>query len=399
MSAWLDVIGIGEDGWAGLSDAARARLGAAEVIIGGTRHHGLAPHLSARRIRWPSPFGAMLDEISDLRGQNVVVLVTGDPTWFSAGAHLGRKFGADEVTFHPQLSAFQWAAARLGWSLADVETLTIHGRPAEQVIPYFAPHARLLVLTQDGGSPATVAQLLTERGFGPSQLIVLGALGGPDESRDERTAIDWGNRAAPEFHILAIECAMAEDAPPPLPLAGLPDEAFEHDGQLTKREVRAMTLAALGPRRGAVLWDLGAGAGSVGIEWMRAASDAQAVAVEPRAARRAMIATNAARLGTPRLRIVEGRAPEAMNGLPQPDAVFIGGGFSRAVVAASLDALAPHGRLVANAVTLESEALMTALQGEYGGTLSRIAVSRAEPIGSRRGWKPFMPVTQWVLAR
>ncbi len=399
MSAWLDVIGIGEDGWAGLGDVARARLEAAEVIIGGDRHHGLAPHLAARRIRWPSPFRAMVDEISDLRGQNVAVLVTGDPTWFSAGAHLGRKFGADEVTYHPQLSAFQWAAARMRWSLADVETLTIHGRPAEQIVPYFAPHARLLVLTQNGGSPAIVAQLLTERGFGPSRLTVLGALGGPDETRDEESATDWGNRSAPDFHTLAIDCAMDADAPPPLPLTGLPDEAFEHDGQLTKREMRAITLSALGPRRGALLWDLGAGAGSVGIEWMRAARDAQAIAVEPRAERRAMLATNAARLGTPRLRIVEGRAPEALSGLPGPDSVFVGGGLSRPVIDAVLSALAPRGRLVANAVTLESETLVAALQGEYGGTLSRIAVSRAEPIGSRSGWKPFMPVTQWILVR
>lgn len=397
MTPWLHVIGIGEDGWDGLSPVARAALEGAEVVVGGDRHHRLAPHLRAERLHWPSPFRAMVDEIGALRGRLTCVLVTGDPLWYSAGAFFARSFPPEELCYHPQISAFQWAAARMRWSLADVETLTVHGRPVEQAIPFFHPGARLLMLTQDARTPAAIAALLRDRGYGPSRMVVLGALGGPEETRIEGRADDW-TAEAPDFHVLALQVE-AEDLARPLPLWGLEDTAFAHDGKMTKRELRSLTLAALAPRRGQRLWDIGAGCGSVAIEWLRAVRDGEAFALEPDAGRRALAATNAARLGTPRLRLLDAEAPAGLAGLPAPDAVFVGGGLSQATVETALEALVPHGRLVANAVTLESESLLAMCHDRWGGSLIRVAVSRADTIGRYRGWRPQMPVTQWVLMK
>lgn len=399
MTAWLDVIGLGEDGLEGLAPPARRALDAAQVVIGAPRHHDLATASHARRLTWPSPFRAMIEELTALRGQKVAILVTGDPLWYSAGALIGRRFGADEVRFHPQVSAFQWAAARLGWSLADVETLTVHGRPAEQAIAFFQPGLRLLILAQDETTPATLATMLTARGLGASRLTALAAMGGAGERRASGLACDWAGDPGPDvpaFHTLAVEVA-ADPGATPLPRTGLPDAAFDHDGKITKRELRVLTLAALAPRRGARLWDIGAGCGSVAIEWMRAARDAEAIGLEPNAARRAMAAANATTLGAPRLRLIDATAPQGLVDLPRPDAVFIGGGLSDAVAEAAIGALPPLGRLVANAVTLESEARLSVLHARHGGTLTRVAVSRADPVGRLRGWRPMMPVTQWVF--
>lgn len=395
MSAapWLQIVGIGEDGMVGLSPAARALVEAAEVIIGGDRHHSLAPNVTAERIAWPSPFDAMIETIRSFRGRRVVVLVTGDPLWYSVGARITKAIPAEEIRFHPQLSAFQFAAARMGWSLADVETLTIHGRPAEQIVPFIEPGARLVVLTRDGTSPATVARLLVERGYGGSRLTVLAAMGGADEARFEATAEAWGPEV-PDFHTLAVECVAGEGAQV-LPRTGLSDDAFRHDGKMTKQAVRALTLAKLVPVRGGLLWDIGAGCGSVAIEWMRGAREARAIGLEPRADRRALAAVNALVLGAPALKLIDGEAPAALDGLPAPDAVFIGGGLSEETVAHCIAALKPFGRLVANAVTLESEAILRVMFARYGGELTRLSVEAAEPIGRFHGWKPAMPVTVW----
>lgn len=394
---WLHIIGLGEDGLDGVSSDARAALERVEVVIGGERHHHLTEGLSAERIVWPSPFSTLRDEIASFRPRQTAVLVTGDPTWFSAGGHLARMFPAEELAIHPQLSAFQWAAARMGWSLADVETLTIHGRPAEQFLPFAGDGQKLLLLTRDATSPATVAGLLTERGFGPSKLSVLGALGGDRETRIDGIAETW-SAESPDFHTLAVEVVASDDARP-LPRWGLPDEAFVNDGKMTKRELRVLTLAALAPRRAERLWDIGLGCGSVAVEWMRADKDMEAVGVEPDADRRAMAAENARILGTPRLKIVDGSAPDALAGLPRPDAVFIGGGLSPGVAEACLAALGRHGRLVVNSVTLESEAALSELHARHGGELIRVSVARADEIGVRRGWRPAMPVTQWRLLK
>ena len=395
---WLHIVGIGEDGIDGLTPAARAVVTAAEVILGGDRHHALAANPDAERIAWPSPFDAMIDTIRGLKGRRAVVLVTGDPLWFSVGARIGRAIDPGEIVYHPQLSAFQLAAARMGWSLADVETLTVHGRPVEQMIAFIQPDARLLVLTTGADTPARIARFLAERGFGASRMTVLAAMGGDREERFDGTADSW-THTVPAFNTLAVDCIAAPDAALQPRVPGLPDDLFQSDGTMTKREVRAATLAKLMPMRGALLWDIGCGSGSVGIEWMRAARYARAVGIEPRADRRAMAGANALALGAPQFDIREGDAPAALHGLEPPDAIFIGGGLSDEVFEAAWSALRPLGRLVANAVTLESEATLMRLHASHGGDLVRLSVARAEPVGRLTGWRPAMPVTQWSLVK
>ncbi|MEL6948031.1 MAG: precorrin-6y C5,15-methyltransferase (decarboxylating) subunit CbiE [Pseudomonadota bacterium] len=396
---WLDIIGIGEDGMAGLSADARARVTAADVIIGGDRHHFLADNVTAERVRWPSPFDAMIDTIRSYRGKKLVVLVTGDPLWYSVGARILRSIPAEDIRFFPQLSAFQWAAARMGWSLADCETVTVHGRAVSQILPHVAPQVRLLLLTKDASTPGAVAALLTGQGFGQSEIVALAALGGVNEARFEGRAETWSH-TVPDFHTLAIECHAGPQARWYPRTGGLPDDAFLHDGQMTKRDVRAITLAKLAPYPDAVLWDVGAGSGSIGIEWMRAARGAQAVAIEPRSERCARIRENCVRLGTEKLMLIEGTAPEALHALPQPDAIFIGGGMTdEGVFDACWAALRSGGRLVANGVTLETEAMLATLHNRHGGELTRVQVAHAEPVGPYRGWRAAMPVTQWCVEK
>ncbi len=395
---WLHIVGIGEDGLQGLGPVARAVVEAAEIIVGGERHHGLSESVSAERIAWPSPFDALIDRLRSYRGKRVVVLATGDPLWYSVGARIGRVIPPEQITYHPQLSAFQLASARMGWSLADVETLTVHGRPVEQMIPFIQPDQRLLILTTGEYTPTRIARLLTDRGFGDSVMTALTSMGGKEERRFEGIASEW-THGVPAFNTLAIRCVAARNATVLQRIAGLPDDAFEHDGVMTKQEVRAVTLAKLMPMPGALLWDIGTGCGSVAIEWMRAAKEAQAVGIDPNAGRRAIAARNAAALGTPKLQLVDGKAPMALRGLAPPDAVFIGGGLTADVFDRAWEALRPLGRLVANAVTLEAEARLMELHGIHGGQLIRMAISRVSPVGNINGWRPFMPVTQWNLMK
>lgn len=398
-SPWLDIIGIGEDGVNGLSASAVEVLSNAQVIIGGERHHSLAPNQTAERISWPSPFNAMIDEIKTHRGKHIVVLVTGDPLWFSVGARILKAIPKEEVRFFPQLSAFQWAACRMGWSLADVETVTVHGRAASQILPHLAPNVRMLVLAKDRTTPNTVAKLLSERGFGGSQITALAALGGDREERFDATAEAWSHNV-PDFHTLAIECIALPDARWHSRVGGVPDDAFVHDGQMTKRVIRSSTLSALAPYPDALLWDVGAGCGSIAIEWMRAARGAKAIAIESNEKRVAMIEENARELGTEKIQIEVATAPEGLKNLPSPDAVFIGGGLTTLdVFEACWSALRIGGRLVANAVTVESEARLYELQAEHGGDLSRVTVQNAEAVGRFKGWKPHMPVTQLMLVK
>ena len=395
---WLHVVGIGEDGLDGLTPATRAVVEAAEVILGGDRHHDLSGNITAERLSWPSPFNAMIETIRGLKGRRAVILVTGDPLWFSVGARIGRAIPASEIVYHPQLSAFQLAAARMGWSMPDVETLTVHGRPVEQMIAFIQPDQRLLILTTGSDTPGKIARFLSERGFGQSRMTVLAAMGGEREQRFDGTAESWAHEV-PEFNTLAVECIAAPGAALLPRVPGLPDEMFASDGTMTKQEVRAATLAKLMPMRGALLWDIGAGCGSVGIEWMRAARYARAIGIEPRADRRAMAATNALALGTPGFQIIEGSAPTALADLPAPDAIFIGGGLTADVFEAAWSALRPLGRLVANAVTLESEALMLDLYKKHGGQLVKLGVQRADAVGRLTAFRPLMPVTQWSLIK
>ncbi len=400
MNPWLSIVGVGDNGLDGLSPPARAVVDRAELLVGGDRHLAMLPEDGRERIAWPSPLSDIRPVLEARRGQAVCVLATGDPLCYGVGTRLHRWFARDEILVLPSPSAFSLACARLGWSLPDIETLTLHGRPPETLVAYLFPGARLLALTEDGETPMRAAELLCNAGYGESRLTVLEHLGGARENSVTDIAADWGDRRSADFNTLAIDCAAGPETMVLPRMPGLPDDAFRHDGQLTKREVRAATLAALVPIPGQRLWDVGAGCGSIGIEWMRAARHSRAIAIERNPERIALIADNAAALGTPLLRIVEGSAPDALDGCEAPDAVFIGGGLStERVFERCWEALGPGGRLVANAVTLEGEGRLLELQARHGGSLTRIAVSRAVPVGPFRGWKPLMPVTQWAVVK
>jgi precorrin-6B C5,15-methyltransferase / cobalt-precorrin-6B C5,C15-methyltransferase len=394
---WLSIVGIGEDGISGLGEAASNAIQSAEIVFGGKRHLALAAGLITGEARaWPSPFEQGMDAVAGLRGRSVCVLASGDPFLHGVGATLAGRIDPSEMNVLPAPSAFSLAAARLGWPLQTVRTVSLHGKDPNLIRPELHPGARILALTSDGDGPATLARLLCELGFGQSRLTVLEALGGPAERIRTQTASAFSLSTVNPLNLIAIEVVAEPDARI-LPLGfGLLDDLFEHDGQITKREIRAMTLAALAPRRGELLWDVGAGSGSVAIEWMLADRSMRAVAIEADRERAARIAWNAAACGVPGLLVVEGVAPPAFAGLDQPDAIFIGGGGTDpGVLDAALDGLKHGGRLVANAVTLEMEAILLAKHRELGGGLVRVAISRASPVGSMSGWRPAMPVTQW----
>lgn len=397
---WLTIIGIGEDGRAGLSPAALAALDAAELVIGGARHLALAAPLKAETRPWPSPFADAYPAILARRGQPTCILATGDPFHFGVGAEIARLVPTDEIRGFPQASAFSLAAARLGWPLAECECVSLHGRALERVIPVLQPGARLLVLSWDGSTPERLAALLAERGFGASTLTVLEALGGPRERRRSACADGFDLAGIDPLNTVAVEVVGAPDARV-IPLApGLDDAWFESDGQLTKSEMRALTLAALAPRAGEMLWDVGAGAGSVAIEWCLCHPRNRCLAVEERPDRAERARRNALALGAVAVEVVEGRAPDALVGLAPPDAAFIGGGATDAgVVEAVWAALKPGGRLVINAVTLETEARLAALHGVHGGTMRRFSLARLDRVGGMHGWRPVMPVTQWIARK
>jgi precorrin-6B C5,15-methyltransferase / cobalt-precorrin-6B C5,C15-methyltransferase len=399
---WLSIVGIGEDGVAGLSPVARGLIGDAEIVFGGRRHLSLAAPLIRGAARpWPSPFDGAAAEVLRHRGRPVCVLASGDPFHYGVGAVLARAIDPREMTVVPAASAFSLAAARLGWPLPDTVLLSAHGRALDLIRPHLQPRARILALTPDGGGPAALAGLLTESGFGASRLTVLEALGGPRELIRTMTAAAFGGFGVVDaLNTVAIEVEAAPDARVLALTAGLADELFETDGQITKREIRAVTLSSLAPRRGELLWDVGSGSGSIAIEWMLADPAMRAVSIERRADRAARIRRNAAAFGVPGLEIIEGDAPAALASLPAPDAIFIGGGASDAgVLDAASRALRPGGRLVVNAVTLETEALLLARHAALGGKLIRIAISRADAVGEKTGWRAAKPVTQWMWAK
>ncbi|MFO1155027.1 MAG: precorrin-6y C5,15-methyltransferase (decarboxylating) subunit CbiE [Rhodospirillales bacterium] len=404
MTPWLTVIGIGDDGLAGLSPAARTLIASADVIVGGDRHQAMVAESGAERLTWRCGIGSVIDQIVGFRGRRVVVLTTGDPMWFGAGANLARRLPGEEMTILPHPGAFSLAASRLGWSLADVETLTAHSRPLAVLNRHIQPGARLLVLSRDGDTPAAAAALLTARGFGPSLLTVLEHLGGPGEYRRNGTAENWPHPRAADLNTLAIQCVAGPSARIWPPVPGLPDDAFVHDGKMTKREVRAAAIAALAPLPGQTLWDVGAGAGSIAIEWLRAApyyraaagGEACAVAIEQDSGRCAAIARNAIALGVPQLQIVQGSVPEALASLkPPPSSIFLGGGVSQpGVLDACWHALPAGGRLVAHAVTLEGAASLSAFYAVHGGDLVRLSIARAGAVGRLTAFRAAMEVTQ-----
>ena len=392
----LVVVGIGAGGWAELGESARSALIAAETIIGSARQLALLPQSSAVYRPWPSPIDPLVDELVAGTDARVCVLASGDPMLHGIGATLARRMAPGRLVVHPHPSAFALACARLGWPSDEVDLVSAVAQPREIVVRLLAPGRRLVVYSAGAGGAAGVARLLRERGFGASRLVVLEQLGGPAERIVQSTAQDWVETAVDPLHAVAIECRANAGTPMYSLVPGLPDGAYEHDGALTKRHVRAATVAALVPAPGALLWDIGAGSGSIAIEWLRAETTAAAIAIEARAERAQRIGANALRLGVPRLRVVPGHAPEALNGLPRPDSVFIGGGLTSAgIVARCWEALAAGGRIVANAVTLEGEQALLAARAACGGDLVRITISHAEPIGGFEAWRAQLPVVQW----
>jgi precorrin-6Y C5,15-methyltransferase (decarboxylating) len=400
MTPWLTIVGIGEDGWEGLPAKARTAIELAENVIGSARTLAMLPKLKARQHEWPQPFSAVIDQVTPMRGKHTVMLATGDPMNYGAARKILTFIPKEEVAIVPHLSAFSLAAARMGWSIPDCDCFTIHGRPAANLEAFIQPGARLLVLTEDETTVAEACRRLTARGFETSEVTVLENLGGPNEGVTTFPANKMPAREWSPLNTLAIHCIAGPSAKIWSRVAGLPDEAFIHDGQLTKREVRAATLAALAPAPDQLLWDIGAGCGSVAIEWMRSARGCEAIAIEQNPGRCNMIGKNADQLGTPRLKVVAGEAPEALQGLPAPHAVFIGGGVGvPGVFEAAWQALRPGGRLVANVVSLEGEMHLFDLQEKHGGELIRIAISKLEPVGKYRALKPKMPVVQWRVIK
>jgi precorrin-6B C5,15-methyltransferase / cobalt-precorrin-6B C5,C15-methyltransferase len=400
QSRWLSIVGIGEDGLNGLSPAARAIVHGAELVVGGKRHLDLVADIRAERLAWPSPLTDAIPLIEAARGRRVVVLASGDPFHYGVGVTLARHIDPSEILSVPAPSSFSLAASRLGWALQDTALVSLHGRPSEGIAEHLQDGAKILALTTDGETAAAVAAQLTALGYGSSRLTVLEALGGPRERIRSATAETFDLAEIDPLNILAVEVVAGEAAAVLTLAPGLDDDLFDHDGQLTKREVRAVTLAALAPQRGERLWDVGLGAGSVAIEWLRADRSLAAVGFEERPERAARAAGNAARLGVPQLEIVTGHAPESFAGKDAPDAIFLGGGAGDAgLFEAAWAALKPGGRLVANAVSLETEALLAAWFGRLGGSLTRLSVDRLVAVGTMHGWRPAMPVTQWRVVK
>jgi precorrin-6Y C5,15-methyltransferase (decarboxylating) len=397
---WLGLVGIGEDGIDGLTSAARHLIAQADFVVGGKRHLALAGSLKAETMAWPSPIEKALDAIEERRGRSICVLASGDPFFFGVGAMLMRHFAADEMISIPAPSAFALAASRLGWSQQDCALLTLHGRPLEAIIPYLQPKARILALSWDDATPAKLATLLKARGMGRSSLTICEAMGGPRERVHTTEAQEFALDNVAALNTIALE-VVAERSARILPRAvGLPDDWFEQDGQITKREIRAMTLSSLAPRRGELLWDVGSGSGSVAIEWMLADPANGAVAIELRHDRAHRIARNALTFGAPSLSIVTGEAPHVFADLARPDAIFIGGGASApGIMDRAYDALPAGGRLVVNAVTLETQAACVDWRARWGGELTQIAIAHAEPVGRYSTWRAAMPIVQWRLIK
>ncbi|MEV0290181.1 precorrin-6y C5,15-methyltransferase (decarboxylating) subunit CbiE [Kribbella sp. NPDC050820] len=391
----VTVVGIGADGWDGLSPAAQSAVLAADVLMGSTRQLALVPGDGFERVAWPSPLSEALPRLlSEYQGRQVCVLASGDPTFHGIGTTLARLLGADAVRVIPHPSSVSLACARLGWPQDQVQVISLVNQPVERLHPHLQPGRRLLILSRDAQTPAQVAGLLAERGYASSTYTVLEQLGGPTERIRSELSGD-----VDALNVIAVRCQADAGAPLLSTVPGLPDDAYESDGQLTKREVRAVTLSRLAPVPGQLLWDVGGGAGSIAIEWSRHHPTCRAIAIERDPDRAKRLERNAVSLGAS-VAVVLGKAPDALNGLETPDAIFIGGGATAAgMVEACWKALAPGGRLVLNGVTLETETLIARWYGDLGGDLIRLDVQRASAVGTMTGWRPAMPVTIWSVTK
>jgi precorrin-6B C5,15-methyltransferase / cobalt-precorrin-6B C5,C15-methyltransferase len=400
---WLTIVGIGEDGWDGLTASAKLAIDSADIIFGGARHLSQVPAVgNAARVAWPSPMAPAVQEIltEHRRQRRVAVLASGDPMLYGVGVMLTRELGMSEYRVIPQVSAFSLACARMGWAAAEVTLISLVNRPIEQLNRYLCPRQRIVIFSEDGATPQAVARMLTDAGYGSSTLHVFENLGGSTENHRVEVACSWLIERCGDLNLIALLCVGDANARPLSLVPGLPEDAFETEGQLTKREVRAATLARLAPLPGEQLWDVGAGTGTIGIEWMRTHPSCSCIAFEVHEERARRTMMNAKQLGTPALKVIVGVAPATFNGLQSPDAIFIGGGLtSEGMFEECWARLKSGGRLVANAVTVGSEATLAARQKIFGGELVRILVARAEPIGNDLGWKPMMPITQWTVVK
>ncbi|WP_413172037.1 precorrin-6y C5,15-methyltransferase (decarboxylating) subunit CbiE [Anabaena azotica] len=395
---WLSIVGIGEDGIEGLSLMARSLFDQAHIIMGGERHLAmLSPNDSREKFIWRSPFQDSIAEIIQRRGESICILASGDPMCYGVGATILKHIPISEVTIIPSLSAFSLACSRLGWNFTEVECLSLCGRPASLLQSYIYPGAKLLILSEGKNTPGIVAGMLTNRGYGDSKVTVLERMDGIHERILTGVAASWHETDIAALNTLAVECIADVGIVALSRFPGLPDSAFHHDGQLTKREVRSVTLSSLAPLPGELLWDIGAGCGSISIEWMRGHVRCRAIAIEQNSTRLKYIADNASALGTPHLQVIAGKAPEVIQNLPTPDAIFIGGGVTApGLFDICWNALRSGGRIVANVVTLEGEQTLFRWYEKVGGNFTRISIQRAEPIGKFLGWKGMSQVTQWV---
>ncbi|AFZ25452.1 precorrin-6y C5,15-methyltransferase (decarboxylating), CbiE subunit,precorrin-6Y C5,15-methyltransferase (decarboxylating), CbiT subunit [Cylindrospermum stagnale PCC 7417] len=398
---WLSIVGIGEDGLKGLSAIALSLVNQAKILVGGDRHLAMLPPNDQRlKIPWKSPISATVEEIIQRRGELICILASGDPLCYGIGATLTRRIPISEITIIPAASAFSLACARLGWSLTEVETLSLCGRPPALLKSYIYPGGKLLILSEGKETPGIVAEILTKCGYGDTKITVLERMGGIEERIVESLAASWKETEIAALNAIAIDCIADTGVIALSRLPGLQDFAYHHDGQLTKREVRAITLSTLAPLPGELLWDVGAGCGSISIEWMRSHSRCRAIAIEQNSSRLNYIADNAASLGTPNLQIIAGKAPDVLKDLPKPDAIFIGGGVTApGLFDICWEALRPGGRIVANVVTLEGEQTLFQWYEKLGGNFTRITIQRAEPIGKFLGWRGMATVTQWVAVK
>jgi precorrin-6Y C5,15-methyltransferase (decarboxylating) len=397
MNRWLTILGIGADGVEGLSANARSALAGAECVIGGRRHlESLDERISGERLPWPQPFSDAVGWVRQRQGRRVVVLASGDPFEYGVATQLTESFSMQEMLCIPSPSAFSLACSRLGWTRQKTKTLSFCGRPIAPLVRALQPGQRILALSADAATPAEVAQCLRDRGFGGSLFYVLECIGGAQERITRTVAADFGDLNVLPLNVIGIE-VQADSGAKIIPLAcGLDDTLFEHDGQITKREIRAITLSALTPRAGELLWDVGCGSGSVAIEWLMRHDENKAIAIEAKKERAQRAARNALALGTPDLVVIEGEAPQAFANLPTPDAIFIGGGAHvSGLIEKAWQALRPGGRLVANAVVIETEVALVEAQRKLGGLLSRLSIERLDSIGRFHSFRPAMTVTQW----
>lgn len=404
MTAWITVIGIGADGLAGFSPAGRAALKEAALVVGGARHQEMIAdtdlRTNAERLTWSCGIGTGMDEMEEWRGKPVVVLATGDPMDYGAGSMLARRFDPTEIAVIAHPGAFSLACARMVWSRPDTVTMTVHGRAFAALNLHIRPAARIIALSWNGETPKILADILSAKGFGASRMTVFSDMGAADELRFEGTAEGWPHEEVPDLNTVCIECVAGADAVYWPRTPGLPETAFEHDSQITKREVRAVTIAHLAPQPGQVLWDVGAGCGSVAIEWLRAVDGAQAYAIESDDSRSDIIRKNANNLGVPRLGVVMGAAPRALANLPDPDTIFVGGGVSQAgVLEACWDRLGADGLLVANAVTIEAQQRLMEYGSGAGAAFTRISTARSGNVGSLTAMRPMMEVLQMVVKK